>query len=150
MATGYTQIDNPNPYYTQTRYPRRRPLSGTVGVHTAESVLDRIAPDTGGENVDGYCHIRKDAGCYHVIVDSDSVIHCVPDDHETWHIGEGGYNAGSMNWYAWGISAACLSVEWDPNDPWTQKTIAAMGKEIRAFWLRNGFNPDDPNVCPRS
>ncbi len=144
---GFYLIDRPNPYTAQCRHPRRAPLSGTVSVHTAEGALDAIAPDTGAENIAGFIGTRRDYGSYHVIVDSDSVVAIAPDDYETWNVAESDAFGQGMNSHVWGISAACRSVEWDPDTAWTQTVIRKMGAEIRAFWSRNGWNPDDPNVC---
>ena len=132
--------DHPNPNTPQQRRPRRAPLSGTVGVHTAESIMDTIGPDTGAENVAAFIASRSDYGSYHVLVDSDSVVVMAGDDAETWHIAESDNFGYGMNSHSWGISAACSSHQWDPDDEWTKRTIAAMGAEIRAFWQRNGFD----------
>jgi hypothetical protein len=136
---GYYLLDHPNPNYVQTR-PRTswgwtKP-TGLVTVHTAEGALDRIAPDTGAENVAGFIATRRDAGGYHVLVDTDSTINMAPDDVMTWHTA-----AGNLNGPGWGISAACRSAEWDPDAEWTRQIIARMGVAIRAFWERQGFDP---------
>lgn len=138
--TGFFLLDH-DCRIPQWRTPRRAPLSGVVGVHTAEGVMDDVDIDTGAENVAAFIVNRSDFGSYHEIVDSDSLVRCAPDDYETWHIG-----ADLMNWHSWGISAACRSTEWDPDGWWTQQTITRMGQQICAFWRRNGF---DPIVCAR-
>ena len=136
---GHYLLDHPNPNYPQTR-PRTswgwlRP-TGLVTVHTAEGALDRIAPDTGAENVAGFIASRSDAGGYHVLVDTDSTIDMAPDDLMTWHTA-----AGNLNGPGWGISAACRSTEWDPDADWTRTIIGRMGAAIRAFWERQGHDP---------
>jgi len=146
MPTGYYLLDNPN-RTPQCRTPRRSSLSGTVGVHTCESLMDDVGPDTGAENVASFIARRSDYGSYHVIVDSDSVVPMAPDSYETWHIAESDAYGKGMNWHSWGISAACQAATWDPDDDWTKRTITRMGAQIRAFWVRNGFNPDDPRIC---
>lgn len=140
MTTGFVLVDRTTSI-PQCRFPRRSQLSGVVGVHTAEGAMDTVGIDTGAENVANFIVNRSDYGSYHVIVDSDSAVRMAPDDYETWHIA-----ADAHNWHAWGISAACRSVEWDPDSDWTKRTIARMGKEIREFWIRNGF---DPQFCAR-
>lgn len=137
---GYYLLDHPNPNYPQTR-PRSawgwdKP-TGLVTVHTAEGALDRIAPDTGAENVAHYISIRNTAGGYHVLVDTDSTINMAPDQLMTWHTA-----AYNLNGPGWGISAACRSVEWDPNAGWTQTIIERMGAAIREFWTRQGHDPE--------
>lgn len=126
----------------QHRYPRRvrtpgKPaLSGGVAVHTVEGVMDTVGIDTGAENTASFIVNRADYGSYHEIHDSDSLVRMAPDDHETWHVG-----ADAHNWHAWGISAACRTVDWDPASVWTQRTILSMGRSICEFWQRNGFDP---------
>jgi len=110
--------------------------TGLVTVHTAEGALDRIAPDTGAENVANYITIRSDPGGYHVLVDTDSTIVMARDEMRTGHT-----RAGNLNGPGWGISAAVRSTEWDPDAEWTKTIIASMGAEIRAFWERQGFDP---------
>lgn len=137
-------LDHPNPNYPQTR-PRSAwgwdGPTGLVGVHTAEGALDRIAPDSGAENVANFIATRSDPGGYHVLCDTDSTIDMAPDHLMTWHIAE-----ASLNGPAWGVSAACRSTEWDPDAEWTRQIIGRMGAAIRAFWLRNGHDPDSPKV----
>jgi len=108
-----------------------------VAVHTAEGAMDDVGIDTGGENVASFIAGRSDYGSYHVLCDSDSTVRMAPDDHETWHVG-----ADMHNWHAWGISAACRTVDWSPTSAWTRATIRRMGAEIAAFWSRNGFDVD--------
>lgn len=140
MTTGYYLLDHPN-RTQQYRHPRRARLSGMVGVHTTEGVMDNLGADLGAENTAHYITTRTDYGSYHRIVDSGGTVNMAPDDHETWHIG-----ADAHNWHSWGISAACRSTDWDPGSPWTRTVIGIMGAEIRAFWVRNGF---DPAKCAR-
>ena len=136
MPTGFYLLDNPN-RTQQYRHPRRARLSGMVAVHTAEGVMDDVGIDTGAENVASFIAGRIDYGSYHSLNDSDSTVRMAPDDHETWHVG-----ADAHNWHAWGISAACRTVDWSPNSAWTRATIRSMGAEIAAFWSRNGFDVD--------
>jgi hypothetical protein len=133
---GFYLLDHPN-RIAQYRHPRRARLSGMVGVHTSEGVMDTVGPDTGAENVARFIVGRADYGSYHVICDSDSTVNMAPDDYETWHIG-----ADAHNWHSWGISAACRTVDWDPGSAWTQATITRMGVAVAGFWARNGFDVD--------
>lgn len=125
----------------QYRYPRRAPISGMVGVHSTESIMDDVGPDTGPANVADFIARRTDYGSYHEIVGSQGYVPMAPDDYETWHIA-----ADLHNWHSWGISAACRSTDFDPDHPWTQATITIMGQRIAAFWERNQF---DPHQCAR-
>lgn len=133
---GYYNDDHPNPCYPQQR-PRSAwgaSLSGTVVVHTVESIADKLPADFGAENAANYIATRCDAGGYHVLVDSDSSISMTRDDWMTWHTA-----ANAANGYAWGISAACRTTDWDINDAWTRATLTRMGAEIRAFAERNNL-----------
>lgn len=131
---GYVLLDRPNGIQ-QYRFPRRNEISGMVGVHTAESLMDEIGIDTGAESVADFIVRRTDYGSYHEIVDSDTTVQMAPDTYETWHIA-----ADAHNWHSWGISAACAATEWDPDKWWTRQTINRMGARIAAFWSRRGFN----------
>ena len=141
---GYYLFDNP-PRRRQGRprraYNGRTGPSGVVVVHTAEGVMDTVGMDTGAENVAGFISRRGDAGSYHELVDSDSHVSLLPDDWEAFHVAADGHNR-----HAWGISAACRTVDWDPAHWWTERTIRRMGERIAAFWQRLGL---DPLVCAR-
>lgn len=104
---GYYMLDNPNPNTDQGVYPRRggAKLSGTCIVHTSESVLDRIGPDSTAEDCAAFIGRRTGYGCYHDLFDSDSIIEMYPYDWETWQDSE------TNNW-AVGISAAIRASEW--------------------------------------
>lgn len=136
---GFYNDDHPN-----TRYPQQRARSawgwtkpsGLVMVHTVESFIDRLGPDTGAENCANYIATRSDAGGYHELIDSDSFVQMSADGMMTWHTA-----AAKINGPGWGISAACRATDWDPDDDWTRRTIATMGARIRAFWERQGINP---------
>lgn len=108
MATGFFLVDNPNPYTPQWVYPRRGvrgKLTGTCIVHTAENMIDLIGPDSAAEDVANFIRRRADYGCYHTLVDSDSIMELVPYEYETWQDSE------TNNW-AVGISAAVRADGW--------------------------------------
>lgn len=139
MATGFYLIDNP-PARSQGAKPRWEPMNGMVGVHVTAGALDAIAPDRGAQNVANFIRTRGDAGSYHELHDSDDHIVMLPDDWMSWHT-----RAADLNGPAWGISAACHAHEWaadpwQPNYWWTITVIASMGRSIRAFWERNGYD----------
>jgi hypothetical protein len=134
MATGFYLLDHPN-RTQQYRYPRRERISGMVGVHTSEGVMDDVGIDTGAENVAAFIVSRSDYGSYHEICDSDSIVRMAPADHETWHIA-----ADAHNWHSFGVSAACRTVDWHPNSAWTRLTIRNMGISIARFWNEHGFD----------
>lgn len=103
----FYMIDNPNPTTAQGAWPRRggSQLSGTVIMHTSESVLDIIGPDATAEDCAAFIARRSGHGCYHDLVDSDSIIEMYPFEWETWHDSE------TNNWSV-GISAACRTTDW--------------------------------------
>lgn len=106
---GFFLLDNPNPYTPQWVYPRRGSrgkLTGTCIVHTAENMIDLIGPDSAAEDVANFIRRRADYGCYHTLVDSDSIMELVPYEYETWQDSE------TNNW-AVGISAAVRADGWN-------------------------------------
>lgn len=127
---GYYLYEHP-PARSQFIRPRRAPISGVVVVHTTESALDRIAPDTGAENVAGFIARRTDAGSYHEIVDTDSVVRMLPDDVEAFGCATGD------NPHVWHIALAARSSELSPTDPATRQMVATAGRRIALFWERN-------------
>jgi hypothetical protein len=132
--TSYYLLDNPPA--TQQFYPSRpRPMSGGVLIHTTESIMDNVGPDTGAENVAGFISRRLDYGSYHVIVDSDSAVALVPDTYVAYHCGASGYNGST-----WGISFACRTTDLDVNSDWTRKAMRIAAREIVGFWRRNRFD----------
>jgi hypothetical protein len=109
--------------------------SGVVAVHDTEGVMDNQGDDWGAENTAAYIVTRSDPGSYHEIHDGDSLVVMAPDDWMTWNVA-----ADQANGHNWGISAACRTVDWNPDTPWTQRVIASMGRSIAAFWERNGID----------
>lgn len=137
---GYYLLDHP-PASPQYRRPRRQPLSGAIGWHTTEGALDRIAPDTGAENVAAFIARRPDPGSYHAIHDSDSSVLMLPDDAEAFHVAADGINRWTV-----GQAAAMRTVDWHPSDPQTIAIIGRMAAWAVGFWQRSGF---DPRACAR-
>lgn len=90
-------------------------------VHTAESFMNQVGPDTGAEGVAEFICTRRDPGSYHDLVDSDSIVNLIPPQWEAFHC-RGGVNAWSM-----GLSFACRTTDW-----------ARMALERRTAFLRNG------------
>lgn len=132
---GYYLLDNP-PATQQFYSSRPRPISGGVLIHTTESIMDNVGPDTGAENVAGFISRRSDYGSYHCIVDQDSAVNLVPDSYVAYHCGASGYNG-----VTWGISFACRTTDLNPDDQWTKNAMVNAAREIVAFWKRNGFDP---------
>jgi len=132
---GYYLLDNPPA--TQQFYPSRaNKLTGGVLIHTTESIMDSVGPDTGAENVADFIRRRSDYGSYHVIVDSDSAVALMPDSYTAYHCAANGYNSRT-----WGISFACRTSDLSPDSEWTKRAMKNAAREIVAFWQRNGFDP---------
>jgi len=110
----------------QYRSPRRKRLTGAIVVHTAESVLDTIGPDTGAENVAEWMTRRTDPGSYHDLVDSDSIVHLVDYDDEAFHDGTGG------NRWSLGLSFACRTTDWAQMTPAKRDAFIENGARAAA------------------
>lgn len=105
----------------RAQYDTDRALVTAYLVHTAESILDELGPDTGAEGVAEFIATRKDAGSYHDLADSDSEVEVVPPRWQAFHC-RGGVNPWTM-----GLSFACRAVDWPRMTP-----------ERRSAFLRNG------------
>lgn len=133
-------IENP-PRTRQFRRPRRATPSGVVVVHTAESLPDETAPDTGAENVARFIANRSDFGSYHDLADSDSLIQLVPYDAEAFHDGTG------SNPHSYGVSAATQAAKWPELSPeWTDATIRNMARGAARYarWIKREHGVDIP------
>ncbi len=108
MATvrdGIYLEDNP-PVRSQFRTGRRDPVKSVIVVHTAESGTERAGPDSKAEGVASFIQRRSDAGSYHLIGDSDSIIQMIRFDNEAFHD-----RTGSNRWSI-GISLAMNAADW--------------------------------------
>lgn len=113
-------IENP-PVRSQWFQKRNRPLTGATILHSSESIMDSVGPDTGAESVAKYIQGRTTPGSYHDLVDSDTGIYLVPYEHGAFHDG-----TGSNNW-ALSLSFALRTVDW-----------ARMTAQKRAAFLQQG------------
>jgi len=115
--------------YLTTRKPvrdqwyakRNRPLTGCTVLHTSESVMDTVGPDTGAESVAEFIRTRTTPGSYHDLVDSDSAIHLVEYVHGAYHDG-----TGSNNW-ALSIAFACRTSDWRTMSAAKRKAFLRQG-----------------------
>jgi hypothetical protein len=125
--------------YLTTRRPvrdqwyetRSRPLTGCTVLHTAESVMDTVGPDTGAEAVAEFIRTRSTPGSYHDLCDSDSAINLVDYRHGAYHDG-----TGSNNW-ALSISFVCRTVDWDRMSPERRHGFLRSG--ARAFARQQAY-----------
>jgi hypothetical protein len=131
MATGIYLLDHP-PATRQYRSPRRATPSGVVVVHTAESFPDERPPDTGAENVAAFIARRTNAGSYHDLVDSDSIIQLVRYSDEAFG------DATGSNPHAYHVSAATQAAKWSQlGDDWVDATVRNMAAASARYarWL---------------
>lgn len=114
-------LDDHPPVRDQWWNTRTRPLTGCTVLHTAESVMDTVGPDTGAEAVAEFIRTRSTPGSYHDLCDSDTALYLVDYTHGAYHDG-----TGSNNW-ALSISWACGTHHW-----------RVMTAERRRAFLRQG------------
>jgi hypothetical protein len=136
-------LEQHKPARSQYRTPRRAKPSGVIVVHTAESVMDTIGPDTGAESVAAFIARRSDPGSYHTLVDSDSRVRLVRFDAEAYGDGTG------SNPHACHISAACRTTDWATMSPERRAGFVrqlAIAAADYATWLRREHNVVIPAV----
>lgn len=120
--------DQLNDYYLIQNEPNRRQFYPSRAekvrpspvAHTAENILDIIGDDAGAENVAEFISNRTEAGSYHVIVDSDSVVWLIPPQYTAF--GARHYNSRHVH-----FSFACRTTDW-----------VTMSATRREGFLRNG------------
>lgn len=129
------------PARAQYRSPRRARPTGCVVVHTAESALDLIGPDSGAENVAAFIRRRTDPGSYHDLVDSDSAIQLVRYEDEAFQDGTG------SNPWALSLSFALRGTDWPRlttarRDAYLEQGAVAVARQQQ--WLRAHGYPTSP------
>lgn len=125
----------------QFRSPRRDRPTGLVCIHTAESILDTIGPDTGAENVADWMTRRTNYGSYHDLVDADSALQLVEYGDEAFHDGTG------SNPYSLSISFALRASDWPRLSPAKRRAFLQQGAVAFArqqAWLRAHGYPTTP------
>jgi hypothetical protein len=129
------------PARSQYRSPRRARPTGLTVVHTAESIMDTVGPDTGAENVAAFIRRRSEPGSYHDLVDSDSSIQLVRYADEAFQDGTG------SNPYALSISFALKATDWPRLSPARRDAFleqAAVAFHRQQAWLRAHDYPLTP------
>jgi hypothetical protein len=129
------------PARSQFRSPRRSRPTGLTVVHTAESVMDTVGPDTGAENVAEFIRRRSEPGSYHDLVDSDSDVQLVRYSDEAFQDGTG------SNRYALSISFALKAADWPrlslaKRDAFLEQAAVAFHRQ--QAWLRAHGYPVTP------
>lgn len=125
-------LENNPPKRSQWRPGRRDPVKSVIVVHTAESGTDRSGPDPKAERVAEFIAGRSDAGSYHLIGDSDSIIQLISFDNEAFHD-----RTGSNRWGI-AISLAMDAQDWPILPPDRRSDLldtAAQMAAIAARWL---------------
>jgi hypothetical protein len=120
------------PVRSQFRSPRRARPTGLVVVHTAESVLDTVGPDTGAEKVAAFIVGRTDPGSYHDLVDADSDIQLVRYEDEAYQDSTG------SNPHALSVSFALKATDWPRLRPAKRDAFLTQGARALArqqAWL---------------
>lgn len=99
-------------------------------MHTAESVLDTVGPDTGAENVAAWIVRRDTPGSYHDLVDGDSCVPVVRWECEAFHDGTG------TNPHSYGLSFALRTTDWRTLSPARRALFVDQGAQAAARWAR--------------
>jgi len=129
LPPAYLEVHPPKS--KQFRHPRRNPLTGLIVVHTAESLLDTVGPDSGAEGVASYLSIRDTPGSYHDLVDSDTIVHVVDYDDEAFH------DATGSNRYSLGLSFALAVHNWATMDRAQRDAFIENGAQAAARMARH-------------
>lgn len=130
------------------RSPLKGRCTGLTVLHTAESVMDTVGPDTGSENVARFIAGRLEPGSYHHLVDSDSRINLVALENEAYQDGTG------SNPWALSIAFACKTTDWPRMSAVRRRAFLWQG--ALAFldqqrWLRaRGFPTTDLRLLTKS
>lgn len=118
-------------YYTQ----RKATVSGAIVVHTAENNTDTYLPDGGAEAVAGFISRRGEAGSYHSLVDSDSIVNVGRYEWQMFGEGTGG------NRWALHLSFACKASQWNSSAlaSWVRPAIEKGATEAisMAAWVKS-------------
>jgi hypothetical protein len=118
-------LDDHPPVRDQWWEGRPGRVTGCTVLHTAESIMDSVGPDTGAEAVAQFIRTRSTPGSYHDLCDSDSALQLVDYRHGAYQDGTG------SNPWALSISWACRTSDWRAMTP--QKRAAFLAQGARAF-----------------
>lgn len=140
------------PVYLDVHPPRRdqfyrtraNPIRAQIVLHTAENVPGFKSTDQSAEDVASFIANRSDAGSYHSLVDSDSIVHVGEYGWTMFHVGVAGVNSRTL-----GLSFACRTSDWVAME-WDRvvrflKNGAAEARRMSA-WLQATYRLE---VAPR-
>lgn len=133
----------------QFRVGRRSPVRPVIVFHTAECGTDMDGPDAKAENVARFIQNRPDAGSYHLLGDSDSILQLVRFENEAYQD-----RTGSNRW-AIGISLAMNAGDWPrlSSSPRRAELIAtgAQMAGIAGRWLsKQGLGFPEPVLLTKT
>ena len=118
IRVAYPLLANPNKHFYTTR---RSPILGIV-LHVTAGLEDFTPPDNGAEATVRYGQSNTRAASWHGIVDSDSIIDCLPDAYTAYHCI--GYNSSTL-----GLEIANRNAVWKGKpEAWVDNTIANAAK----------------------
>lgn len=109
----YPLTRNPHRHYYTSRRSR---ILGIV-LHTTAGIEDYTPPDDGAESTVRYGLRNSRPASWHAVVDSDSIIDCLPDSYTAFHVV--GYNSSTL-----GLEIANRDARWTGKPPaWVEATI---------------------------
>lgn len=125
----YPLLSNPNKHFYTTR---NKPILGIV-LHVTAGLEDFTPPDRGAEAVINYGKSNSRPASWHGIVDSDSIVDCLPDTYTAFHCI--GLNSPSL-----GLEIANANARWKgkPKD-WVDHTIANAAEWCRPRVTKYGL-----------
>ena len=129
-------LDDHPPARRQFRARAEKP-SGLIVVHTAESVMDTVGPDTGAEAVADFIRRRSDPGSYHRLADSNSRVDLVRFSQAAY-----GDRTGS-NEFGIHISFALRAADWPGMSPAERRAFikqGALAVKEAMDWLKAEFS----------
>lgn len=116
-AANYPLIGNPHKHF----YPTRNLPVLMAVQHITAGLSDFAGADGSAESTLRYSSSTATQASYHGIVDSDSIIDCLPDTYTAWAQGVRGHNFNSP---ALSLEIGLLSPDWrKPPAAWVDKTI---------------------------
>lgn len=115
-------------------YPSRLPSKGRVPrvivLHTAENVPDVHGNDRTAEALAAYGAGTPRQASWHVCVDADSIVECLPDDATAFHVV--GYNTISL-----GVEICTQARRWGQNKRHDTKLLRNAAKVVARWSVRH-------------
>lgn len=115
-------------------YPSRRKNVALIVIHTAESLPDIQGIDMGAENVARFGSTMTRPASWHVVVDSDTTVDCLPDEATAFHVR--GYNSRAL-----GIELATRAHDWRTLPAGWRDAILYRAAEVVSRWCKTHTIP---------